>query len=64
LLALAWMARPVAADAPKHWLPLLLAALGVALVPEWLFGTWLVGGRMVALVGALHPRVVRTLVRN
>jgi hypothetical protein len=45
----------VAADAPKHWLPLLLAALGVALVPEWLFGTWLVGGRLVALVHLFAP---------
>jgi hypothetical protein len=55
LLALAWMARPVAADAPKHWVPLLVAALGVALVPEWLFGTWLVGGRIVALVHLFAP---------
>jgi hypothetical protein len=55
LLALAWMARPVASDTPKHWVPLLVAALGVGLLPERLFGTWLVGTRMVALVHLFAP---------
>jgi hypothetical protein len=55
LAAMTVLARPILARNPRRWLPLLLAALGFAGLPETIHHTWLIGTRFCAFVHGFAP---------
>ena len=55
LAAMTVLARPVLAQDPRRWIPLLLAALGFMGLPETIRDTWLIGTRFCAFVHGFAP---------